>query len=93
MTKRITVSLPDDVAEYLAHHPNSSAVVTDAVRAQMDRGSTTRAMLRVAGFNITDEGAAKWRDKLRPLTEEQRAEGDRWLAAMLAGRRPDEESA
>jgi len=37
MTKRITVSLPDDVAEYLAHHPNSSAVVTDAV-VVVDKG-------------------------------------------------------
>jgi Arc/MetJ-type ribon-helix-helix transcriptional regulator len=42
MTRRITVSLPDDVAEYLDQHPNSSAVVSEAVRACMEQVATTR---------------------------------------------------
>jgi hypothetical protein len=84
------VSLPDDVAEYLDKHPNSSAIVTDAVRAQMDRVATTRAMLEVAGFPITDEGIAKWRGKLPAPTAEQRADSQRRLAAMRAGRWPEE---
>jgi hypothetical protein len=86
MTKRITVSLPDDVAEYLDKHPNSSAIVTDAVRARMQRSATTRAMLQAAGFNITDEGMAKWREKLQPLGEEQRAEIDRLHKEIQSGR-------
>jgi hypothetical protein len=89
MTRRITVSLPDDVAEYLDKHPNSSAIVADAVRAQMQRVATTRAMLAAAGFTITDEGVAKWRGKLRPPTEEQRAESRRRLEAIQAGRWPE----
>ena len=83
------MSLPDDVAEYLAKHPNSSAIVTDAVRARMQRSAATRAMLEAAGFNITDEGVAKWRDKLKPPTEEQRAESRRFLEALEAGRLPE----
>jgi DNA-binding GntR family transcriptional regulator len=74
MTRRITVSLPDDVAEYLDKHPNSSAIVTEAVRARMERAATTRAMLEAAGFRLTPEGQAWARSVLRPLTEEQRAE-------------------
>jgi len=84
------VSLPDDVAQYLEQHPNSSAAVVEAVRAQMDRVATTKAMMAAAGFQITDEGAARWRDKLEPLTEEQSAEAQRRLDAMAAGRSPEE---
>lgn len=82
------MNLPDDVAEYLASHPNGAVVLTEAVRAQMNRGATTRAMLRAVGFTITEEGVAEWRDKRRPPTEERKAECRRWLAEMQAGRRP-----
>ncbi|WP_125804831.1 hypothetical protein [Actinoplanes sp. ATCC 53533] len=83
------MSLPDDVAEYLDKHPNSSAIVTEAVRARMQRGATTRAMLEAAGFAITDEGVAAWRGKLKPFTDEQRAEAKRFQAALEAGRLPE----
>jgi Arc/MetJ-type ribon-helix-helix transcriptional regulator len=89
MTKRITVSLPDDVANYLAKYPNSSAVVTEAVRARMKRGEATMAALRAVGFNITEEGVAKWRGKVGPLTEEQRAEAQRYADALAAGHLPE----
>jgi hypothetical protein len=89
MTRRITVSLPDDVAEYLDQHPNTSAAVTEAVRAHMHQAATTRAMLQSAGFNITDEGMARWHDAVRPATEEQRAESRRRLDAIKAGNSPE----
>ncbi|MCA2215131.1 ribbon-helix-helix domain-containing protein [Jidongwangia harbinensis] len=89
MTRRITVSLPDDVAEYLDKHPNSSAVVADAVRARMERGAAVAAALRAAGFNITDEGIAAARGKLPKFTEAQRAEAQRFQEALEAGRRPE----
>lgn len=79
------MSLPDDVAEYLDKHPNSSAIVTDAVRARMQRSATTRAMLEAAGFNITDEGIAKWREKLKPFREGQRAEIERIHEEIQSG--------
>jgi hypothetical protein len=89
MTRRITVSLPDDVAQYLDKHPNSSAIVTEAVRARMERGAAVAAALRAAGFNLTDEGIAAARGKLPRLNEEQRAEGRRYLAAIDAGHLPE----
>ncbi|MFI5931324.1 hypothetical protein [Actinoplanes sp. NPDC051494] len=92
LTRQITMNLPDDVAEYIITHENSSVLVTTAVRAQIDHGATTRAMLKAAGFTITDEGCAKWRDKLRPLTAEQIAENASWIAAIRAGHRPADEA-
>ena len=88
MTKRVTVSLPDDVAAYLEGEKNASAAVTDALRARMRRGATTLAMLRAAGFNITDEGVAAARGKVPRLTEEQREEGRRRLELLRAGNWP-----
>ena len=89
MTRRITVSLPNDVAEYLDKHPNSSAIVTEAVRARMERGAAVAATLRAAGFKLTDEGIAAARGKLPRLTEEQRAESQRYLEAIDAGQLPE----
>jgi hypothetical protein len=89
MTRRITVSLPDDVAEYLDKHPNSSAVVAEAIRARMERGAAVAAALRAAGFNLTDEGIAAARGKLPRLSEKQRAESQRYLKALEAGHLPE----
>ena len=83
------MSLPDDVAEYLDKHPNSSAVVAEAVRARMERGAAVAAALRAAGFNLTDEGIAKARGKLPKFTDEQRAEARRYQEALEAGRLPE----
>jgi Arc/MetJ-type ribon-helix-helix transcriptional regulator len=88
MTRRITVSLPDDVAEYLDKHPNSSAIVTEAVRARMERAATTRALQEAAGFRFTPEGQAWARSVLRPLTNEEKAESQRYFEALEAGHLP-----
>jgi predicted transcriptional regulator len=89
MTRRITVSLPDDVAAYLDSHPNSSAVVADAVRARMARGEAVAATLREIGMELTDEGRAWARSVLRRPTEAQQAESQRYLEALEAGHLPD----
>ena len=68
MTKRITVSLPDDVAAYLDNAIIVSAVVAEAVRAQMDRAAATEELLRAVGFEITAEGRERLRNHLAPLT-------------------------
>lgn len=93
MTKRVTVSLPDDVAAYLETRPNASATVADALRAQMSRGAATRAALVAAGFNITDEGLARVRGTVPPFTEEQKAEIKRRYDLVLAGKWTEEEEA
>jgi hypothetical protein len=68
MTRRITVSLPDDVAAYLDDANNVSAVVAEAVRAQMDRAAATEELLRAVGFEITAEGRERLRNHLAPLS-------------------------
>jgi hypothetical protein len=88
MTKRVTVTLPDDVAAYLEGENNASAAVTDALRARMKRGAAAAAMLRASGFDLTDEGITRARGKLRRLTDEQRAESWRRYAAVQAGTWP-----
>jgi len=89
MTRRITVSLPDDVAAYLDRHPNSSAVVADAIRARMARGEAVELTLRSVGYHLTDEGRTWARSVLRRPTEEQRAESQRYLEAIEAGQLPE----
>jgi hypothetical protein len=91
MTKRVTVSLPDDVAAYLETRDNASATVAQALRAEMNRGTATRAILRAAGFNITDEGLARVRGTVPPLSEEVRAEIKRRHDLLLAGKWTEEE--
>jgi hypothetical protein len=80
------VSLPDDVVEYLDSHPQAAAIVIEAVRARMQRGATTRAMLEAAGFRLTEEGRSWARAVLEPLTEEQKAEVQRRHELITAGR-------
>ncbi|PRY31186.1 hypothetical protein CLV70_10370 [Pseudosporangium ferrugineum] len=78
------MSLPDDVAQYLDKHPNSSAVVADAVRARMERGAAVAAALRAAGVDITDAGIDAARGALPPFTDEQRAGFRAWHASKAA---------
>jgi len=67
MTKKIAISLPDDVADHLAGQPNVSAYVAAAVRARMNP-SRLEEMLRAVGYEITEAGKSAWRDRLaQPL--------------------------
>jgi hypothetical protein len=63
MSKRVTVNLPDDVADRLAQEPNISAFVTEALRERMGR-ERTMALLTEHGFRVTDEGRARARSRL-----------------------------
>jgi hypothetical protein len=63
MTKKIAISIPDDVAEKLAEVDNVSAYVTEAVRRRI-RGEDVRATLRQAGVTVTEEGVQRWRERL-----------------------------
>jgi hypothetical protein len=65
MTKKIAISIPDDVAERLAAGDidNVSAYVTEAVRRRI-AVEHTRTALRDAGFAITDAGVDRWRQEL-----------------------------
>jgi hypothetical protein len=73
MTKKIAISIPDDVAERLAAGDieNVSAYVTEAVRRQIEI-EKVRQELADAGFTITQEGVDRW----RKLLAERRARVD-----------------
>jgi hypothetical protein len=65
MTKKIAISIPDDVAERLAAGDieNVSAYITEAVRRQIVV-ENTRAFLEQAGIAVTDEGIERRRAQL-----------------------------
>ncbi|MFI2714143.1 hypothetical protein ACH495_28885 [Micromonospora sp. NPDC018662] len=89
MTKKIAVSLPDDVAERLAQEPNVSAFVARAVRRQM-AGEQTRVLLTRAGLTITDEDVARAHAEMQQLTAgitpELREQAAQLRAEVLAAR-------
>ncbi len=58
MTKKIAISVPDDVAERLEREVNVSAFVTDSVRSRMVSESV-RAALTGFGFVFTDDEMAR----------------------------------
>lgn len=68
MTKKIAISVPDDVAERLAREPNVSAYIADAVRRRMS-AERTREALDALGFDITDDGIARAREQRRRLMD------------------------
>ncbi|MET8353543.1 MULTISPECIES: hypothetical protein [unclassified Micromonospora] len=79
MTAKRSVSLPDDVAEWLDRQPNVSAAITAAVRAQMARAHLDE-VLRRAGIEVTEAGKARWRERLAaPIPADALAEGRRML--------------
>ena len=90
MTKKLTVSLPDDIAERLSRETNVSAFVAQAVRRQMDRERTV-ALLGKAGYDLTvgdaEEGFARLHDAQRQMTPELRRQADEVVAAARADRR------
>jgi hypothetical protein len=79
MTAKLSISVPDDVADWLGEQPNASAAVAAAVRAQM-LSARTDEVLRRAGIEVTERGKARWRERLaRPMAPEVLDEGRRLL--------------
>jgi hypothetical protein len=71
MTRKLSISLPDDVAEHLDHVDNASAYIADAIRARRN-SERTRAMLARHGIRVTDAGIAAAGEKLRAAEERRR---------------------
>ena len=63
MTAKISISVPDDVAEWLATQENTSAAIADVIRAHM-QSTRTDEVLRRAGFDVTDAGKLRWKARL-----------------------------
>ena len=88
MTKKITVSLPDDVADRLAYERNVSSYVAEAVRRQISH-ERTMELLSQAGFALlddeVDEAYSELQDAKRTMTATLRRHAQELLEA---GRRP-----
>jgi hypothetical protein len=65
-SRKISVSLPEDIAAVLDGVDNASAYVAEAVRERAQRDST-REMMRRHGYEVTDAGVEKWRERLAAL--------------------------
>jgi hypothetical protein len=84
MTRRITISLPDDVAAYAERAGNNtSGFVAEVLRRQM-RADSLRARLADLGYPVTDSDLDRARRRvnaLPPISDEQHARN----LATLAG--------
>jgi hypothetical protein len=58
MTRKIAISVPDDVAARLEREPNVSAFVAESVRIRMAAESVRETMV-AAGFELTHQGRAR----------------------------------
>jgi hypothetical protein len=76
MTRRITISLPDDVAAYAERAGNNtSGFIAEVLRRRM-RADSLRGRLAALGRVITDEDLDRVRARmaaLAPITDEQHA--------------------
>jgi metal-responsive CopG/Arc/MetJ family transcriptional regulator len=66
MTRRFSISLPDDVAAELDNVENASAYIANALREHRRREST-RKLLAEAGYTITEAGVRDMRERVRAL--------------------------
>jgi hypothetical protein len=87
MTKKISVSLPDDVAAFLEQRKNASAFVAEAVRLRM-RAIDNRAVLQSAGFEGEPSESLRQRyeaGKRHMRDPEVRAAHEAWLEQRAGG--------
>lgn len=63
MTRKFSITLPDDLAELLDEQDNASAFIADALRRKSQR-EDVRAFLSRQGYHVTDEGVARMHTRL-----------------------------
>lgn len=89
MTRKITISIPDDIAERLDHEKNVSAFVTSSLRRTIDAEHTRRVLTRL-GFDLSEEGMADARARydaaLASVTPDMSEEALRLIADASRGR-------
>lgn len=90
MTKKIAISVPDDVAARLDREPNVSAFIAESVRIRMVAENVREAMT-TAGFALTEEGCAQAARELDTLhagvTPELRRDAVELRRRIKSGRR------
>ncbi|MET7969040.1 hypothetical protein [Micromonospora sp. NPDC005305] len=82
MTRRITISLPDDVAEYVERSQGStSGFIADVLRRKM-RADGLRARWAGLGYAVTDEDVERARRHLSQqpvISDDQHERNLEWL--------------
>jgi hypothetical protein len=88
MTRRITISLPDDVAEYAERSgSNTSGFIAGVLRRRM-RAEDLRAQWARRGYVVTDEDLERTRARLAdlpPISDAKHAENLKWIEQFDAG--------
>jgi hypothetical protein len=90
MTRKLAISVPDDVAARLDQESNVSAFITESIRRRMV-GEQTRHALAAAGRPVSEEGVARAKarlDALRAAVTPQLQEEAEQLRARIASGRP-----
>jgi hypothetical protein len=63
MTRKISITLPDDVAELLDREENASAFIAEAIRLRHQR-EHVRQFLARHGYQVTDDGIGRIGERL-----------------------------
>ncbi len=63
MTRKLSITVPDDVAEILDREENASAYITESVRMRQKR-EDVKAFLARHGYNVTDEGIQRMHERI-----------------------------
>jgi hypothetical protein len=71
MTRKVSISLPDDVAAHLDNVDNASAYIAEAIRLRR-KNERTREMLARHGIAVTDEGVTAAGERLRAAEQRRR---------------------
>ncbi len=66
LPKKISIYLPEDIRETLDGVENASAYIAESIRMRRRR-EATRAVLRDAGYLVTDAGIDRMRHRLLAL--------------------------
>jgi hypothetical protein len=73
MTRKLSISLPDDVAAHLDTVDNASAYIAEAIRMRR-QGERLQEMFRRQGIHVTREGIDRMKARLREM-DARRATG------------------
>ncbi len=85
MTRKLSISVPDDVAAWLDRQGNVSSAITEVIRGHL-ASQRTIDVLRRAGFDPSADGKRQWRERLsQPIPSHAVEAGQQ----MIGRARPD----
>ncbi|WP_051366976.1 hypothetical protein [Hamadaea tsunoensis] len=78
-SRRLSITLPEDVAKVLDDQPNASAYIAESLRMRTRRETALR-VVRDAGYEITQEGVDRMRARLDEMAVRRRDREQRHAA-------------